>query len=171
MRKRLFAVALTALIPSTGMLIYNEVWYRAQRNAEIHGEALQASRQVASEVDRIFEGAKSLLMATSVIPSVTGDDTTRCNSVLAEITAEVASIATISMVGLDGTVLCSSAPDRNGANVADRPYFQEALRSDDFVVGTYTRGRVSGADVLPVAKAVNRGGRLRGVLVAGLRIS
>lgn len=171
MRKRLFAVALTALIPATGMLIYNEVWYRSQRDAEIHSEALQASRQVASEVDRIFEGAKSLLTATAVIPSVTGDDTTRCNSVLAEIAGEVPSIVTISMVGLDGTVLCSSVPDRNGANVADRPYFQQALQSSDFVVGVYTRGRVSGADVLPVAKAVNRGGRLRGVLVAGLKLS
>ena len=171
MRKRLFAVALTALIPATGMLIYNEVWYRAQRDAEIHSEALQASRQVASEVDRIFEGARSLLTATSVIPSVTGDDTTRCNSVLSEIAGEVPSIATISMVGLDGTVLCSSVPDRNGTNLADRPYFQQALQSDDFVVGVYTKGRISGAEVLPVAKAVNRSGRPRGVLVAGLRLS
>jgi two-component sensor histidine kinase len=171
MRKRLFAVALTALIPATGMLIYNEAWYRSQRDAKLHSEALQASRQVASEVDRIFEGAKSLLTATAVVPSVTGDDTQQCNSVLAEIAGEVPSIATISMVGLDGTVLCSSAPNRNGTNIADRPYFQQATQSADFVVGVYTRGRVSGADVLPVAKAVNRGGRLRGVLVAGLKLS
>lgn len=171
MRKRLFAVALTALIPATGMLIYNEVWYRTQRDAEIHSEALQASRQVASEVDRIFEGAKSLLAATAVVPSVTGDDTQQCNSVLAEIAGEVPSIASIAMVGPDGTVLCSSAPERNGTNVADRPYFQQALQSTDFVVGAYTRGRVSGADVLPVAKAVHRGGRMRGVLVAGLKLS
>lgn len=171
MRKRLFAVALTALIPATGMLIYNEVWYRAQRDAEIHGEALQASRQVASEVDRIFEGAKSLLTATSVIPSVTGDDTTRCNSVLAEITSKVPSISTISMVGLDGKVLCSSVPSRNGANLADRPYFQQALKSEDFVIGGYLRGRMSDEAVLPVAKAVDRGGVPRGVLVSGLKLS
>ena len=135
MKKRLFAVALAALIPATGMLIYNEVWYRAQRNAEIHNEALQGSRQVASEVDRIFEGIRSLLIATSVIPSVTGDETTRCNSVLAEIANAVQSIGSISMVGPDGTVLCSSLPERNGTNIADRTYFQQALKTDDFVVG------------------------------------
>ena len=171
MKKRLFAVALAALIPATGMLIYNEVWYRAQRNVEIHDEALQGSRQVASEVDRIFEGIRSLLIATSVIPSVTGDETTRCNSVLAEIANAVQSIGSISMVGPDGTVLCSSLPERNGANIADRTYFQQALKTDDFVVGGYTNGRVSGADVLPMAKSVMRSGKLRGVLVAGLKLS
>lgn len=171
MKKRLFAVALTALIPATGMLIYNEVWYRAQRDAEIHNEALQASRQIASEVDRIFEGVRSLLIATSVVPSVTGDETTRCNSVLAEIAASVQSIASISMVDPDGTVLCSSVPDRNGASVADRPYFQQALNTEDFVVGGYTKGRVSDSDVLPMAKSVRRGGKLRGVLVTGLKLS
>lgn len=171
MKKRLFAVALAALIPATGMLIYNEVWYRAQRNTEIHNEALQASRQIASEVDRIFEGMRSLLIATSVIPSVTGDETTRCNSVLAEIATSVQSIASISMVGADGTVLCSSVPDRNGTSVADRPYFQQALNTEDFVVGGYAKGRVSDSDVLPMAKSVRRGGTLRGVLVAGLKLS
>lgn len=171
MKKRLFAVALAALIPATGMLIYNEVWYRAQRNAEIHNEALQGSRQVASEVDRIFEGARSLLIATSVVPSVTGDETTRCNSVLAEIANAVQSIASISMVGPDGTVLCSSVPDRNGTTVADRPYFQHALTTDDFVVGGYTKGRISGSDVLPIAKSIRRGSKLRGVLVTGLKLS
>lgn len=171
MKKRLFAVALAALIPATGMLIYNEVWYRAQRNAEIHGQALAASRQVASEVDRIFEGIRSLLTATSVIPSVTGDETVRCNSVLAEVAGAVPSIGTISMVAPDGTVLCSSMPERNGINIADRPYFQQALGSDELVIGGFTKGRVSEVDVLPTAKAVRRGGALRGVLVTGLKLS
>lgn len=171
MKKRLFAVALTALIPATGILIYNEVWYRAQRDTEIHDQALQASRQVASEVDRIFEGVKSLIIATSVVPSVTGDDTTRCNSVLTEIVGSVESVATISMVDTNGIVLCSSTPNRNGASIADRAYFQQALKSDDFVIGGYIKGRVSGTDVLPVAKAVKRGGQLRGVLVSGLNLA
>lgn len=171
MKKRLFAVALAALIPATGMLIYNEVWYRAQRSAEIHSQALQDSRQVASEVDRIFEGVRSLLIATSAIPSVTGDDTTRCNSVLSEIGNAVPSIASISMVEPDGLVLCSSVPQRNGTSVADRPYFKEALQSDAFVVGGYTKGRITGVEVLPMAKSVRRQGKLRGVLVIGLRLS
>lgn len=170
MKKRLFAVALAALIPATGMLIYNEVWYRAQRNAEIHNEALQGSRQVASEVDRILEGVRSLLIATSVVPSVTGDETTRCSSVLAEITNSVKSISSMSMIDPDGNVLCSSLPNRNGTNLADRSYFQHALKTEDFVVGGFTKGRISNSYVLPVAKSVIRGGKLRGVLVAGLRL-
>lgn len=170
MKKRLFAVALTALIPATGMLIYNEVWYRAQRDAEIHDQALQASRQVASEVDRIFEGVKSLIIATSIVPSVTGDDTTRCNSVLSEIANSVDSVSIISMMDTNGVVICSSMPERNGASAADRDYFQQALKSDGFVIGGYTEGRVSGANVLPVARAVKRGGQLRGVLVSGLNL-
>jgi two-component sensor histidine kinase len=171
MKKRLFAVALAALIPATGMLIYNEVWSRSQRATEIHAAALQAARQVGSEVDRIFEGVKTLLIAVSAIPSVTGEDRSHCNAVLAEIASEVPSVATISLVGPDGVVLCSSTSERNGANISDRPYFQRALQSQDFVVGGFTKGRLSDTDVLPIAKSVRRDGALRGVLVTGLKVA
>lgn len=171
MKKRLFAVALAALIPATGMLIYNEFWYRAQRDAEIHAAALQGSRQVGSEIDRIFEGVKTLLIAVSAIPTVTGEDKSHCDAVLAEIASEVSSVATISMVRPDGVVLCSSTPGSNGASIADRPYFQRALQSEDFAVGGFTKGRISDADVLPIAKSIRRDGALRGVLVTGLKVA
>lgn len=171
MKKRLFAVALTALLPAVGMLAYNEFWYRQQRDAEIHAQALQTSRQVASEVDRIFEGARSLLIATSVAPAVNSGDPMSCNGVLAEVAKQVPSVSTISMVGVDGTVLCSSQTDRVGANLADRAYFQEALKTEQFVIGGYTKGRVSDLDVLPVARALLRGSEPRGVLVTGLKLS
>jgi two-component sensor histidine kinase len=171
MKKRLFAVALAALIPATGMLIYNEVWYRGQRSAEIHDQALSASRQAASEVERIFESVKSLISAVSVIPSVTGDDRSGCSATLIQLAGDVSQIETISMVDPDGSIICSNVPARDGTNLADRDYFQAALKTDDFVFGGYTRGRVSGIDLLPVAKSVRRDGKLRGVLVSGIKLS
>jgi two-component sensor histidine kinase len=171
MKKRLFAVALTALTPAIGMLAYNEFWYRQQRDAEIHAQALQTSRQVASEVDRILEGARSLLIATSVAPSVNSGDPMSCNGVLADVAKQVPSVSTISMAGLDGTVLCSSQAARVGTNVADRYYFRQALKTEQFVIGGYTKSRLTGFDVLPVARVLLRGGQPRGVLVTGLKLS
>jgi two-component sensor histidine kinase len=171
MKKRLFWVALTALIPSTGMLIYNEAWYRNQRDIEIHDQALQASRQVSSEVERIVEGVKSLLIATSAIPAVTGTEPRVCDAVLGGIARELPSIAAISMLSPDGVVTCSSLPSRKGTVLADRSYFRKALTADGFVVGGFVVGRMSDAYVLPVAKPVRREGKLIGVLVAGLKIS
>jgi hypothetical protein len=70
-KKRLVAVALTALTPAIGMLAYNEIAARSERNAEVHRQAAQMSRQAASEVGSVIEGVKGLLIATAAIPSIT----------------------------------------------------------------------------------------------------
>ena len=70
MKRRLMAVAVTALLRAIAMLGYNEFASRRQRNAEVHEQAAQASRQAASEVERILDGMRSLLFATAAIPAV-----------------------------------------------------------------------------------------------------
>lgn len=170
MKKRLFAVALTALMPAIGMLAYNEFWYRQQRDIEVRAEVLQASRQVASEIDRILDGARSLLVATSAVPAVQAMEPASCHTALAEIAPQISSVASISVLDTKGIIVCSSVEAAAGTNLSDRRYFREAMQSDDFVTGGYTKGRVSGSYVLPVAKALRRSGKLLGVMVVGIKV-
>ncbi|MDB5555122.1 MAG: sensor histidine kinase [Rhizobium sp.] len=171
MKKRLFAVALTALIPAIGMLAYNEFWYRQQRDVEVRAAALQASRQAASEIDRILDGARSLLVATSAVPAVQAMEPASCHTALAEIAPQIPSVASISVLDTKGIIVCSSVEAAAGTDLSDRRYFREAVQSDDFVTGGYTKGRVSGSNVLPVAKALHRNGKILGVIVAGIKVS
>jgi cytochrome c-type biogenesis protein CcmH/NrfG len=65
MRRKLVAVAVAALAPVVAMLGYNEYAMRQQRTEEVRAQAAQAARQASSEVERIVEGLRSLLMAVT----------------------------------------------------------------------------------------------------------
>jgi two-component sensor histidine kinase len=170
MKKRLFAVALTALIPAIGMLAYNEFWYRQQRDAEVRLQMLQTSQQVASEIDRILEGTRSVLIASSVIPSVAEVEAQACHDALNEIALQVPSVGNIAVADVNGKIVCDSLPNPLGSDISDRDYFKDAIKNNTFAIGGYTKGRRSGIEVLPVARPLRHKGVLKGVILTGIKL-
>lgn len=170
MKLKLVAVAVAALVPVVAMLAYNEVALRRQKNEEMRIEAAQAARLVSSEVERIIEGLHSLLVAVSAMPSVSGLDVGSCTGALRSIAAKVPSIRTIFVIGLDGKMICGSMDAPADADFSDSDYFRAALETKDFVVGTFTRSRISGAPVLPVAMPLLRDGVTIGAITTGIRL-
>lgn len=170
MNKRLFAVALTALIPAIGMLAYNEFWYREQRDAEVRLQMLQTSQQVASEIDRILEGTRSVLIASSVIPSVAEVEAQACHEALNEIALQVPSLGNIAVADVNGKIVCDSLPNPLGSDISDRGFFKEAIKNNTFAIGGFTRGRRSGIDVLPVARPLWHKGVLKGIILTGIKL-
>jgi len=170
MKKRLFAVALTALIPAVGMLAYNEFWYRQQRDVEVRLQMLHNSRQVASEVYRILEGTRSVLIASSVIPSVAEVEAQACHDALHDIALQVPSISNIAVADINGKIVCDSLSTPLGSDISDRGFFKEALKNNTFAIGGLTRGRRSGIDVLPVARPLRHKGVLKGVILTGIKL-
>jgi hypothetical protein len=57
-----------------------------------------------------------------------------------------------------------------GQNFSDRNYFKRVLETKNFVVGTYTKSRMSDAAVLPVALPVLEGDTVKAVVVTGVRL-
>jgi two-component sensor histidine kinase len=170
MRQKLVAVALAALAPVVAMLAYNELALRQQRSDEISVSAAQAARQAASEVERIVEGLHALLMSVTSMPSVRELDAAECAEALRSVANRVDNIRTIFVVDLQGAPVCSSLETADGISFADRDYFQQALATRDFVVGTYTRSRVSGTAVLPLAMPLLEAGVAKAVVVTGIRL-
>ncbi len=170
MRRKLAAVAVAALAPVVAMLGYNEFSMRQQRNEEIRTSAAQAARQASSEVERIVEGLHSLLIAVAAIPSVQELDPSACTTALKSIAANVANIRTIFIVDLQGNFVCGSQAAPPGVQFSDRDYFRQALSSKDFVVGTFTKSRISNSPVLPVAMPLLRDGTPVGVVTTGVRL-
>ncbi len=70
-----------------------------------------------------------------------------CDEVLRRVTSAHTAYANTAVVGRDGTVECSANPDGIGTYVADRPYFQEAIRSRTFSSSGYVFGRISNQPV------------------------
>lgn len=169
MKLKLVAVAVVALAPIVTMLAYNEVATRRQRNEEVRADAAQAARQAGSEVERIIEGLHGLLISVSAMPSVRKLDGPACSEALRAVAAQVENIRTIFVLDPQGRMVCGSMPDP-GAGFADRDYFKQALATKGFVVGTYTKSKLSNAAVLPVAMPLVEEGTAKAVVVTGIRL-
>jgi two-component sensor histidine kinase len=170
MKLKLVAVAFVALAPVVAMLAYNEVAMRQTRNDEVRSQAAQAARQASSEVERIIEGLRSLLVAVSSMGPVRDLDAEGCSKALSAVAENVENVRTIFVIDASGVPVCGSAQAPKGTTFADRDYFKAAVETRDFAVGTYTKSRMSDTAVLPVAMPVIEGNRLKAVVVSGIRL-
>lgn len=170
MRLKLVAVAVAALAPVVAMLGYNEFAMRSQRNEEVRAQAAQAARQASSEVERIVEGLHSLLISVRSMPAVRELDAAVCSESLRSVASSVPNIRMIFVVDLEGRPVCGSVETPVGVTFGDRDYFQAAIGGEDFVVGTYTKSRMSDSPVLPVAMPVIVDGKAKAVVVSGVKL-
>ena len=170
MKKRLFAVAAAALVPTLGLLIYNEVATRFKRYEELSIQAAASARLASSEIERILEGARSLLIAVAAIPSVNNLSGNGCTDTLNSVASRIDQTGAILLIDSQGKLVCDSQGHAAGTDFSDRSYFQKALQADDLVVGDYTISKLTGAAVLPIAMPIRRDDKVVAVLGTGIRL-
>jgi hypothetical protein len=136
--QRLFLLVVVALLPALAIQAYNELDLRRSREAEVRELALRQAELAASELSQILEGVHSLLTAVAEVPAVRALDAGPCAAFLATLQPRVSHVRSIAALDLAGRVACRNSPAPPGLRLADRPYFQEVLRSGGFVVGDYT---------------------------------
>jgi two-component sensor histidine kinase len=170
MRRRLLAVAATALLPALALLSYNEIANRQHRLAEVYSQAAQTARLVSSETDRILEGVRSLLVAVSALPAVADLDAAGCTAVLKRLTSNLTMTGAILVIDANGKLVCDSDGNVPGIDFSDRPYVNEGLAAKDMVVGEYTVSKLTQNPVLPLSLPLVRGGRTVGVVATGIRL-
>jgi enamine deaminase RidA (YjgF/YER057c/UK114 family) len=170
MRRKLVVVAVAALAPVVAMLGYNEYAVRQQRTEELRAQATQAARQASSEVERIIEGLRSLLTAIASMRSVRRADAAACNDALEALAQKVQNVRTIFVLDPNGNPICGSLDMPGGVTFADRDYFRKAVETRDFVVGGYTKSRISNVPMLPLAIPVLEGEVVTAVVVSGVRL-
>jgi two-component sensor histidine kinase len=173
MKKRLTFVAVAALVPVVALLAYNEFTARNAVEAQVRERALDANKQAAAEFDRLFDGLRALLSATSALPSVqdAAGVETACRETLASFIKGVPWIRSILVLDLQGKLRCDSVGTAAGTDFSDRPFFRDALASGRFVIGEYAMSKLSGSPVLPVAMPLlNAAGETIGVLATAIRL-
>jgi two-component sensor histidine kinase len=170
MKTRLVAITLTALLPALGMLSYNEFEARQARHAEVHRQAVQAARHVASEIETVLEGVRGLLIATAAIPAISGGDSVACDAALETVSARLAFVRNIIVLDPEGKLVCDSMGWERGTDFSDRGYVRDAFLTDDVVVGEYTVARVSNQPILPLALRLRRGETTIGMIATGVRL-
>jgi PAS domain S-box-containing protein len=171
--KRLLLLALISVLPAIVIWTYTEVSLRRAREAEVNDLVLRQAKLAGSEVERIFDGIHSLLIAVDEIPSIRAFNTAACSSYLQNLQERVPYLVAIIALDRDGAVKCSGAQSVDGGRYSNRTYFQEAVAQNSFVIGAYTadfaEGNLSGRPVLPLALPIwNDNGETIGVVAAAL---
>jgi two-component sensor histidine kinase len=164
---RLYLLVLLAVAPAAALLVYNDWADGRRREAEAQGDALRYARLISGEMDRLFEGSRAQLATIAATPVVQEFRDPDCTVFLDRLEGQTPATTSFSVYDPTGRQRCTA---KAAVTIPDRPYFQEALKGDGFVVGEYTVGRTSGVPVLPFALRIEREGEVVGVVVTTLRL-
>lgn len=170
--RRLFILTTLALMPAAFILFYNVASKRTEKRLELHADAMQSEQLAALEIRRIVTGLENVLTTVSSAPVVQRFDGPECSAFLERVAANMREFSGISVVNADGIIICRKEAKGVGISLKDRPYFQEAMASGKFVIGGFTNGRVSGAQVLPMAVPIrNDKSELLGAVIGALDLT
>ena len=171
-RVRLVLVVLLAVIPSLVLIYYNS---REQRDAAIvqaHEDVARIARLAAAEDAGVFEGVHQLLVALAQFPEVRGGDPSRGSAVLEKLIGEYRFYSNLGVVTADGRVVCSAMPLNEQVSVANRQWFQQAMKTGDFTVGEYQAGGSSDRLSLNFGyPIIGSGNQVQGIVFASLELS
>ncbi|HXF83614.1 MAG TPA: HD domain-containing phosphohydrolase [bacterium] len=169
LRARLVLLFGIALIPTALLQASVYVLHHRQAAAEAYQGALRLARAVAAEVDHDIVQTEQLLAVFAEHPSVVGFDGERCSQFAARLLSPT--LANVGAARPDGTVFCSAIRLIEPVSIADRPYFQRALRTGEAALGEYQIGRITQRPGINLGHPVRRGDRIVGVAFAAIDLA
>jgi hypothetical protein len=160
---RLLLIVSVALVPALVVQAYSEGDARHSRQQLVEDEAQRFVRLVASEQQRIVEGAEQVLNVISSSPSVQDNSAELCQRLLANLLQQSPRYNFAGVIGTDGHTVCAPGPFDRSLDASDRAYFRRALETGGLVIGDYTVGRLSRQPTIHIAKPLrNRDGTIAG---------
>jgi two-component sensor histidine kinase len=166
---RLLLLVLLAAVPVFLVEAYYELQLREQRRAGIGQQVQQMADLVAGQLDRMIEGAQTMLVTLAQFPSIRDRDADACSDILIRLTARFPTLDTMGVAGPDGLVFCSSVPRSPPVSIADRLYFRRALETKSLAVSDLLAGQLSGRKLLVLAQpTLDERGAVETVLILTL---
>ncbi|HZS33555.1 MAG TPA: diguanylate cyclase [Methylomirabilota bacterium] len=169
LRDRLVAVVLLAALPAFGLALYTHRVQRREQARAARDDAWRLARVAAQVHEQRLAELRRLLTVAAALPEARDPAAPGCAARYAALAREVADVADLGIAAASGDVVCTAAPAREPVNVADRPWFDRAVRTQAFAVGDHevdpsaARARVVAA--LPVPYP---GGGTQAVVFAAL---
>lgn len=111
------------------------------------GKMVLVAQNAAGKQYEFASAARLILgIVTKLAPSIDA-----CGDAFRQIAADSKWLKAITIVSPEGDLLCTSGPATEKLNFADRPYFQEVLKTRGFVLSDYVMGRVHKMPVILAA--------------------
>jgi len=169
LRVRAIVLVLLVIIPLLGLTLYSYLEQRHHAVAEAQRDAIIVARNVAKIQETLFRDTSQLFQTLAQLPQVLRQDREACNALFAGMIKNHENFAAFLAASPNGEVFCSAPKTPKVVNIADRPWFQEAMRTREMVIGEPVFGRISGRYSLPMAFPVqNPAGEVTTFLGAGL---
>ena len=173
--KRIVGLMALALVPALAIQGYNEYALRTARGAAVRSEAMRTARGVAADLGRVR--ARGPTDPRAAVRAA-GDPKPGCpepaRPISRRVVDKVPGSFFFGVADPDGRIRCNTLGSSPGAyTVADRSYFQEAMRTGGFAVGEVVTGRVTGRPTIQFALAIPGVGRRGpdGIVITSIDLS
>ncbi|BAZ94641.1 signal transduction protein [Thiohalobacter thiocyanaticus] len=174
MRSRLLLLVLLAVMPAFALIGYSAHLQRQGVEAAVEAQALHIVQAAIHEERQLISSTRQLLMSMAQLPAARPDSDRRqaCNEILAMLRRPNPSYLNLGVATPDGNIFCSAQPFDRAVNIADRSYFQRAVRNRGLGIGEYQSGRITGAPVIVFGYPVlDSNGGITAVVFAALGLS
>jgi len=144
-RGRLSVLILITALPALGLTVVQASRERAAAESRAREEIVRLTQLAALHQESVVESARQMLLALSQVLPDLHADTNRCQRYLARLlSATRYAYQAMGIVSSTGQHVCHADPRAAGIDLRDRRYFQVALASEQFAIGDYQIGRLTG---------------------------
>jgi diguanylate cyclase (GGDEF)-like protein len=154
-RARLVILALILVVP----LMMDRVWLleasRAKQLKQIANELSELAKHTANAQREIISTVQAVLKSSAYIYATAAHEGRGCAILRASLRVDLPWIRSLSIVGPEGTIQCSTLPHIVGFQVGDRDYIRTALTQHEFVVSDYILSRATGLPTIIAAYPVS----------------
>lgn len=162
---------LVCILPLATVQFYNLYSLRQSQERGVHDEAYRLGQVASLEIARIIGGAEDTLLAVAAAPIVRDFDPTACNAYMSRVTRVLPQFSGIAVLDRSGVIRCLQNPKGIGTTLADKNYFKQSFALGRTILGRFTKGRVSGELVLPIAVPIrDDAGEITGVVAGSMSL-
>ena len=172
LRQHLLMLTVLSAVPAIMLVGFDGFEKYADRRHAAAEQATFIVSHLALEQQKLVSDTRQLLTLLAALPEVANQDVQGCGKRLPELLSFSRDYANFGVAAPDGKVLCRAVPVSWDISIADRPYFQQVLKTGDFAVSDYQIGRANNLPVLVMAAPVfGNHGDLTGVVFAVVRLT
>lgn len=166
LRWHILLIILLSGIPGVAIMGYN-AWVEENRlRARSIEDAAAAARRMVIEQRNLNAESERLLRRLAAMPEFERGDLAACDRQIARLIEFARPYSSFGLATLDGASACSVVPRQFRSSIAQRPYFQEALKTGGTFHGTYQVGAATGKAAVAVSTPIYNGQHMAGVAFA-----
>jgi diguanylate cyclase len=162
------------IVPPIGLIVYSGLEQRQFASIYAQESVLALAKEVSRDHGMALDMTARMLRRLAEDPAIKGLDLSasanRIDLVFENLPFPF--YANIGLADSQGNVLCSAVKHSGPVNVADRPYFQQAVSSRDFSHGSYQVGLITGKRTINFGYPVlDHRGEVKAVVFAALDLA